>query len=145
MAEQSYQEYRKSLLDRNKGYAKKDWSPTMFKSDKEEEQFLQWVAQQASKEDPRRPGMFSNYKPDDAFPDYDMRGFYKDLKAGKQTAVSGVSPLDGRVHGSDYYKTPYHESFSSESQWATKGAPSWQGNKLVSPTGQLVYEDKPQR
>ena len=49
------------------------------------------------------------------------------------------------LHYPDTYKTPYHESFSAESQWAASGAPTWKGNKLVTPSGEVVFEDKPRK
>jgi hypothetical protein len=145
--EESYPDMRKRLYDRNKEFSKKDWKISTFKTDKEETEFQKWVADQAKKEaESKTQGMFSNYDPHDPFPDYDMRGFYKDLKAGKSRAKSAVNPQDGKVHGSDYYKTPYHESFSKESQWATKNAPSWVGDdkagwKLMDSKG-IVYKDE---
>ena len=145
--EESYADMRKRLYDRNKEFSKKDWKPTTFKTDKEEEAFQIWVKSQADKEaQTGTEGMFTNYQHDDPFPDYDMRGFYKDLKANKPRAVSSVNPQDGRVHGTDYYKTPYHESFSKQSQWATKAAPDWvgddkQGWKLMDSKGK-VYKDE---
>ena len=145
--EESYADMRKRLYDRNKSFSKKDWSATTFKSEEEEAEFRKWVEEQAGKEKSSgTEGMFSNYQHDDAFPDYDMRGFYRDLKAGKPEAESGVNPQDGKMHGSDYYKTPYHESFSAQSQWATEGAPDWvgddeQGWKLVDSKGK-VYKDE---
>lgn len=66
--------------------------------------------------------------------DYDMPGFY----LSKEKSV--VSPLDGRPHFTDRFKTPYHRTFSNESQYATPNAPRWDGNKLVSPDGTIHLE-----
>jgi len=133
--EESYADMRKRLYDRNKNFSTKDWKITTFKTDKEEEAFRNWVEQQ------KVP--FSH---DDPYPDYDMRGFYKALNAGDKQAVSAINPSDNQIHYPDYWKTPYHESFSAESQWANKKAPTWQGNdkegwKLMDSKG-VVYKDE---
>lgn len=73
--------------------------------------------------------------------DYDMPGFYKALQAGK--ASSGVSPLDNRVHYTDQFKTPQHQTFSKESQYAPEDAPHWEGNALRSPSGDLQALELP--
>jgi translation initiation factor 6 (eIF-6) len=75
--------------------------------------------------------------------DYDMRGFYKGLMSGDPHAQSSVDPNDQKLHYSDYWKTPYHQTFSAESQWATQGAPRWnRQDQLVLPNGQVVFDDK---
>jgi hypothetical protein len=58
--------------------------------------------------------------------DYDMRGFYKAAMQGK--ASTAINPFDNKIHYPDTFKTPYHKSFSMESQYATPNAPSWVGN-----------------
>lgn len=70
--------------------------------------------------------------------DYDMRGFYKD-----PNAQSSVNPVDNKLHFPDTYKTPLHQSFSSESKYATPDAPSWDGNKLVKPDGSVIFLELP--
>jgi len=97
----------------------------------DEQQFQQWVKQ--------------NNVPFDPSPqaDYDMRGFYKGLKAGDPHARTGMNSNDGKLHYSDYWKTPYHKSFSAESQWATTGAPRWnEKDQLVLPSGQIVLDER---
>jgi len=76
--------------------------------------------------------------------DYDMRGFYKALTAGNPLATSAVDPNDKQMHYPDYWKTPLHESFSNESQWATPDAPAWNDkDQLVDQqTGQVVFDDR---
>jgi hypothetical protein len=59
--------------------------------------------------------------------DYDMRGFWQAQQAGDPNAVRAANQ-----HFPDTYKTPYHESFSNESKYATPSAPHWEGDKLVS-------------
>jgi hypothetical protein len=76
--------------------------------------------------------------------DYDMRGFWKALQAGDPVANGAIDPNDGRMHYPDYWKTPYHESFSNESQWAdpTK-APKWNDrDQLVTPDGKVLFDDR---
>ena len=55
---------------------------------------------------------------------YDYRGFFK---------KNGPVPIGEGQHFTDEFKTPYHETFSNESQYAQPGTPgapyagSWQG------------------
>ena len=126
-----YEERRQALLNRNLQWAKPDWKITTFKSDKEEEKFLDWVKQNEVPFDPADP-----------FPDYDMRGFYQALSKGDERASTAVDPYDKQIHFPDYWKTPYHETFSNESQWAIPGAaPTWnQQDQLITQTGQVLFD-----
>ena len=76
--------------------------------------------------------------------DYDMRGFYKALQAGDEKAKEALNPNDKQMHFPDYWKTPYHKSFSAESQWADpKKAPRWnEQDQLVMPDGRVVFDEK---
>lgn len=75
--------------------------------------------------------------------DYDMRGFYKGLQSGDPKAASAIDPNDSRLHYPDYWKTPYHETFSQESQWATPTAPQWNSlDQLISPGGRIKFDDR---
>src|SRR5688500_8154489 len=56
--------------------------------------------------------------PDAQQSDYDMRGFYQGIQQQNPRAVSAVNPNDGRMHYPDRWKTPMHETFSADSQWA---------------------------
>lgn len=97
----------------------------------EEQAFRAWVQE--------------NNVPFDSSPqaDYDMRGFWKALMAKDPRAATAVNPNDKAMHYPDYWKTPYHESFSNESQWATDKAPSWNDkDQLVSPAGAVVFDEK---
>src|SRR5215831_1173652 len=78
----------------------------------DELQFRNWMAQN------RVP-----FNPDAAISDYDMRGFWRAMQQGNRRAVSSVNPFDQRLHYPDYWKTPLHKTFSSESQWAGPMAP----------------------
>ena len=73
--------------------------------------------------------------------DYDMRGFFKALQQGNPRAVSAIDPHDQRMHYPDYWKTPYHETFSQESQWAAPVGPQWGpgGDYLAAPSGRILY------
>lgn len=75
--------------------------------------------------------------------DYDMRGFYQALTQQNPKAQSAVDPNDGRMHYPDFWKTPLHQTFSNESQWAPPNAPQWTPNdQLAQPNGQVVYDDR---
>jgi hypothetical protein len=89
----------------------------------QESQFQAWVKQNKI---PFDPGPQS---------DYDMRGFWKSMLAG-QSARNPESQ-----HFPDTYKTPYHQSFSNESIYATPDAPRWEGTLLVNKDGKVVFDD----
>jgi hypothetical protein len=77
--------------------------------------------------------------------DYDMRGFWQGLKQGHPRAVSEVDPNDNRMHYPDYWKTPLHETFSNQSQWALPSAPQWNAqDQYVSPGGRILFDDRNQ-
>ncbi len=99
-----------------------------------EKAFRGWVAQN------RVP-----FNPDAGAGDYDMRGFYKDMMAGQPRAQSAVDPNDKRMHYPDYYKTPSHQTFSDQSQWAAPGAPQWNSqDQLLSAGGRVLFDDRRQ-
>lgn len=79
--------------------------------------------------------------------DYDMRGFYRGLMNGDPHAQTGMNTNDGQLHYSDYWKTPYHQSFSAESQWANPAAaPRWnEQDQLVTPEGRTVFDERAQQ
>jgi len=72
--------------------------------------------------------------------DYDMRGFWQSMTNGDPLAKRGAN-----LHFPDTYKTPYHRSFSNESQYALPIAPHWQGNKLIDKNGQVVFDEDAQK
>ena len=83
------------------------------------------------------------FDPDQKTADYDMRGFYKAYQAGDAKARSAVNANDGQLHYPDYWKTPYHESFSAESKWATGDAPRWnEQDQLVLRDGTVVFDER---
>ena len=128
------EEQVQKVYARNMAYAKPDWQTGLAQlSPEQEQQFLQWVK---AKNVP--------FNPNDKTADYDMRGFWQALQQGDARAMSGVNPTTQSLHYPDVWKTPYHESFSAESQWAGDGAPTWQDDKLVSPSGEIIFQDKPE-
>jgi hypothetical protein len=75
--------------------------------------------------------------------DYDMRGFYKSMVAGDGKANTGMNANDGQLHFTDYFKTPYHESFSAESKYAVPGAPQWnEQDQLETPGARIVFDER---
>ena len=72
--------------------------------------------------------------------DYDYRGLFRDSQAQK----GSMDTNDGEIHFTDKYKTPYHESFSRESQYATPDAPFWLKNRYLidQKTGETLFDDK---
>jgi hypothetical protein len=98
--------------------------------------FRQWVQQNLVPFNPNAQGPS----------DYDMRGYYQGLQQGNpQARPSEVNPNDNLLHYPDYYKTPLHQSFSSESQWAGPNTPSWiNGSQLAAPNGQIMFDEQRQ-
>ena len=84
------------------------------------------------------------FDPKEANSDYDMRGFYKAVQDGDPRAKQSLNPNDSKMHYTDYWKTPYHKSFSNESQWADPAkAPHWnEQDQLVAPSGQIIMDEK---
>lgn len=99
----------------------------------EEQQFQSWVKTN------KVP-----FNPTEKTPDYDMRGYWKDV-ASKGKTDTAINPVDKKLHFPDTYKTPYHQSFSAESKYATPNNPfKWKGETLMdSRTGQSVYSTQP--
>jgi hypothetical protein len=99
----------------------------------QEQFFRQWVTQNKV---PFNPDNIS-------LQDYDMRGFYQGLQQQNPKAQAAVDPNDSRLHYPDYWKTPTHQTFSNESQWAPATAPQWNPNdQLVSQGGRVMFNDK---
>lgn len=84
------------------------------------------------------------FNPDSKAPqDYDMRGFFRGLQGGDPAAQSAVNQYDKQLHFPDKWKTPYHETFSNESQWANKDAPRWSdGDILSNSSGRVLFKPK---
>ena len=105
----------------------------------EEVEFRQYLTQH----DPLDLGR-KDFNPDAHVQDYDMRGWWKAMKAGDEKAKLVIDPDDGWKHRNDYWKTPYHQTFSADSQWAGKTAPKWKGNKLIAPNGKVIFDGSKQ-
>lgn len=96
-----------------------------------EASFQQWVAANKVPFDPSQTA------------DYDMRGFYMALKNGDPIAATALNANDGQMHYPDYWKTPYHQSFSNESKFAGKDAPMWNDrDQLEAPSGRVVFDER---
>lgn len=120
-----------ATFSRNSAYAKKQSSYLTKLSPDDEKTFQAWVKNQNVPFDPSPTA------------DYDMRGFFKAAQMGDPRAKTGINPNDGQIHFDDYWKTPYHKSFSNESQFATADAPAWNSkDQLVLPSGQVVYDER---
>ncbi|WP_213941183.1 hypothetical protein [Pseudomonas sp. dw_612] len=121
-----------SVLQKNTPFIGKQQSSYLTQLPPDQEaKFQAWVKQ--------------NNVPFDPSPkaDYDMRGFYAGLQKGDPNARTGMNANDGQMHFGDYYKTPYHKSFSSESQFANKNAPRWNDkDQLVTPDGRVVFDER---
>ena len=95
--------------------------------------FRQWVANNSVP-----------FSPDASGPtDYDMRGFWQAMRQGNPVAATAINPNDHQLHFPDYWKTPLHQSFSNESQWAGQNAPQWvNDSQLAAPNGRVVFDEK---
>lgn len=124
--------YTQQLLgnfDRNKGWSKQaDYTTPL--NPQSEMQFRRWTQMN------RVP-----FNPDAKVSDYDMRGFWRALQAKDPRAMTAVNPYDKQIHYPDYWKTPYHNTFSRESQWATQDAPYWnKSDQLVDSKGKVLFD-----
>lgn len=115
------------LFSRNMKWAKPSPSYSTALKPEQEQQFSSWVSQNKK----RIGGADVN----DPYSDYDYRGWWLDNK--------GTPAPEG--HFTDKYKTPYHETFSNESQYAKPEAPTWQqkGNNwlLIDNAGNTLYQE----
>lgn len=132
MPDDAYMESLRKNYERNKAYAKQGAYMTVLQP-QQEALFRQWVAQ--------------NHVPfnlQDAVSDYDMRGFWSALQAHDPRAASAIDPYDQKIHYPDIWKTPYHVTFSAESEYAMPNAPHWVGSKLVDRTGKVIFDEAAQ-
>lgn len=132
MSEPANDDWLKALqanYARNKAYSKQGAYATTLNPGSEV-MFRKWLAANRVRFDPAA-----------AVSDYDMRGFWQALQTKDPRAVSSIDPHDHRIHYSDYWKTPYHATFSADSQWAAPGAPKWnKEGQLITPAGQVVFD-----
>jgi hypothetical protein len=125
---------------RNVQYAKPQASYQTPLSPEQEAAFRLWLKQTEGKRPP--------FDPRETLQDYDMRGFWQALSSGDPRAANAVNPIDHKVHGPDTWKTPYHQSFSAQSQYAKPNAPVWTADetRLVDPaTLQVLFDERQQR
>ena len=81
------------------------------------------------------------FDPKRTLQDYDMRGFWQARQRKDPRAASAIDPHDKRLHYPDTWKTPYHETFSAESRWATPDAPRWRDDRyLVDKNGRVLFD-----
>jgi hypothetical protein len=117
---------------RNSKWAK----PGPYRTDlgDQEGAFRQWVKDNKVPFDPTEQGPT----------DYDMRGFWKAAQQGDPRAQTAPNPNDGKIHYDDYWKTPYHQSFSNDSQWAQPNAPHWNDkDQLInSEDNSVVFDER---
>lgn len=73
---------------------------------------------------------------DSSTSDYDMRGFWKAMQSGDPNAKRASN-----LHFPDTWKTPYHKTFSNESEYALPTAPHWEGGRLVPTQNDNVNVD----
>lgn len=120
-------------FNRNRAYAKPSQTYMTPLPPAQEQAFRQWVAQNRVPFDPNQP-----------VADYDMRGYWRDIASQGQSQTA-INPNDNRMHFPDTYKTPYHQSFSGESQYAKPGGPIWiNDHQLADPrTGQIIFDERP--
>jgi hypothetical protein len=79
------------------------------------------------------------FDPNAGTTDYDMRGFWQGAQQQRPGMTAAVNPNDNQMHYPDTFKTPYHPSFSRESQWAGPDAPRWmESSALAGPVSRLV-------
>ena len=95
--------------------------------------FRQWVVKNKIPFDLTWPS-------DQSKQDYDMRGYYQAMNAGDPSAQQSSNG-----HFPDTWKTPYHESFSNQSKYATDDAPRWKGTILIGAQGQRLFDAQQHR
>jgi hypothetical protein len=83
------------------------------------------------------------FDPNEAKPDYDMRGYYRAAMAGDPRTATEINANDHQRHFPDVWKTPSHETFSAQSQYATPNAPDWnEQDQLVDKAGRVLYDER---
>ncbi len=72
------------------------------------------------------------------------REVYKGLSTGDPEAQTAVNQTDGLLHFPDKWKTPFHHSFSADSQYAKPNAPRWiNDTQLADPaTGDVLWDER---
>ena len=117
---------------RNQQFAKPGPYTTVL-TPQEEREFLNWVRVNNV-----------NWTPEDQ--SYDMRGFWKALKAGDPRATTAIDPGDKTLHYTDVWKTPYEATFSNQSMYALPNAPVWKQGPLfqdqyAQQNGRVIFDN----
>ena len=114
-------------------YARPDWRQQLTKLDPQaEQQFRLWAQ--------------NNNAP--ITDDYDMRGFWKAMSDGDPDVHTSINANDGLPHYIDRFKTPLHESFSGESNYADPSTrpPMWNNrDQLVARDGRVLFDERARR
>lgn len=104
--------------------------------DEGEANFQTWVHRLNQKTEANPELGFKVFDPTQAYPDYDMRGYYKAMMAGDPNAQQSDNG-----HFPDTWKTSRHNSFSTDSMYATPTAPHWVEHpdrwELTNPDGTI--------
>lgn len=129
MPDGSYEKQLQENYARNKEWAKQVPYFTVL-SPQDEIAFRAWIAQNKVPFNPNTP-----------ITDYDMRGYWKSL-LGKSATGTSINQYDKKPHYPDTYKTPYDQTFSKESIYATPKAPAWSddGRYLKDSTGKILFD-----
>lgn len=132
--EDDWQSRYNANFAKNRTYAKPGDFTTHLPA-KDEKTFEAWVAAKHVPFNPANP-----------VTDYDMRGYWRDI-ASRGGSETGVNQNDHKLHYPDTYKTPYHQSFSAESEYAAPGAPVWiNDHQLADPkTGKVIFDERAQK
>jgi hypothetical protein len=132
-----------ALFQRNQAYlADGQHTYNTVLTPEQEQQFRAWLADKSDKQDLGR----AEFDPNAKTVNYDMRGWWLAASQGDEKAKLVIDPNDKLKHRNDYWKTPYHETFSAESQWAGQNAPKWNDkDQLVAPDGTIIFDDRAQK
>lgn len=84
------------------------------------------------------------FNPNVVVSDYDMRGYWQAHERGQPMAAdTQMNANDGKPHYTDYYKTPFHQTFSQDSQWSEPNSPFWfNDHQLGTDNGRVLYDEK---
>src|SRR4030095_4874863 len=129
-----------SAFERNRAYVREgasDFNTWLPRED--EKKFLEWIKENDVQFDPKA-----------TVSDYDMRGYWQAFTDPRhphhdKARPPQQNPNDNKPHFTDYWKTPYHQSFSADSKWANREAPRWnKQDQLVDKTGKVVFDERRQ-
>lgn len=77
--------------------------------------------------------------------DYDYAGFWLAQQAGYPMAQTTTNPFLNETHFPDYWKTPFHATFSNESRYAKPNAPHWEEDRLTDSKGKTLFTESKHR